>query len=220
MRSTFAALALPALALPALALAALSPGTARGADSAAAPVEAGPVVQVGQPAPAFSLPDTTGALHSLASHAGKTVVLEWFNPDCPFVKHAYDTALLPALASTWTGQGVVWLRINSGAPGKQGHGAERNAQAIAAWSLAGPVLLDETGAVGQRYGAKTTPHLYVIDPAGALVYVGALDNAPLGKVDGAARVDYVADALGALGAGKAVDPSVTRPYGCSVKYPD
>ncbi|MCK6507717.1 redoxin domain-containing protein [Myxococcota bacterium] len=210
--------------LAALALACLLAGTARAADAPAAPVEAGPVAQVGQPAPAFTLPDTAGTAHSLAAHAGKTVVLEWFNPDCPFVKHAYDTGLLPGLAATWTGQGVVWLRINSGAPGKQGHGAPRNQQAIDAWSLQGPVLLDETGAVGQRYGAKTTPHLYVIDPAGTLVYAGALDNAPLGKVDGAvdgtARIDYVHAALGALGAGKAIDPSLTRPYGCSVKYPD
>ena len=179
-----------------------------------------PAVQVGQPAPPFSLPDTTGQVHALADLRGRTVVLEWFNPDCPFVKHAYDSGLLPGLVSTWTGQGVAWLRINSGAPGKQGAGADRSAQAMAAWSMAGPVLIDESGAVGQRYGARTTPQMFVVDPAGTLVYAGALDDAPLGRVDGDTRTDYVGAALSALAAGQAVGTPTTRPYGCSVKYAD
>jgi hypothetical protein len=191
------------------------------ASFAAAPIEAGPVLSPGQPAATFVLPDTTGKTHDLAALKGKTVVLEWFNPDCPFVKYAYDgQGPIPALVSRWQGESLVWLRINSGAPGKQGAGAERNSKAIADWSMSGPVLLDETGAVGKRYGAKTTPQLVVIDPAGTVVYNGGLDNAPMGKPEGASRLDYVDGALTSLAAGKPVDPASTRPYGCSVKYPD
>lgn len=189
--------------------------------TAASPIEAGPVLVPGQPAATFVLPDTSGKTHDLAALKGKTVVLEWFNPDCPFVKYAYgEQGPIPALERRWQGESLVWLRINSGAPGKQGAGAPRNAQAIADWSLNGPVLLDETGAVGKRYGAKTTPQMVVIDPTGVVVYNGALDNAPMGKAETAARLDYVDGALTSLAAGEDVDPASTRPYGCSVKYPD
>ncbi|MCB9777169.1 MAG: redoxin domain-containing protein [Alphaproteobacteria bacterium] len=181
-----------------------------------APVAPGDPVQVGQPAPDFTLPTSAGGTDSLAAHAG-IVVLEWFNPDCPYVVHAYEQGVLPPLAAKWVGQGVTWLRINSGAPGKQGHGAERNAKAVADWGLHAPVLLDESGAVGQRYGARTTPHLFIVSD-GVVVFAGGLDNAPRGEVDGDVRKDYVDDALTAVKAGQPVPAPTPRQYGCSVKY--
>jgi peroxiredoxin len=144
-----------------------------------------PAAKVGEPAPAFSLPDLDGKQVSLADFAGKTVVLEWFNPDCPFVKYAHDgDGPLASLANEQTKAGVVWLAINSGASGKQGAGAERSKQAKAEWKLEHPILIDEDGKVGHLYGAQTTPHMFVIDAGGKLVYAGALDNAPLGRVEG------------------------------------
>jgi peroxiredoxin len=113
-------------------------------------------------------------------------VLEWFNPDCPFVKYAHgEGGPLESLANELTKKdGIVWLAINSGAPGKEGAGVERNKQAQAEWKLEHPILIDEDGKVGHTYGAQTTPHMFVIDPAGKLIYAGALDNAPLGRVEG------------------------------------
>jgi peroxiredoxin len=141
--------------------------------------------KVGEPAPGFTLPSVAGESISLADYAGKTVVLEWFNPDCPFVKYAHDAGgPLASLANEQTKAGIVWLAINSGAPGKQGAGVERNKQAQVDWKLEHPILIDEDGKVGRTYGAQTTPHMYVIDPAGKLIYAGALDNAPLGRVEG------------------------------------
>jgi peroxiredoxin len=144
-----------------------------------------PAAKVGEPAPAFTLPSVAGESISLADYAGKTVVLEWFNPDCPFVKYAHDAGgPLASLANEQTKAGVVWLAINSGAAGNQGAGVERNKQAQVDWKLEHPILIDEDGKVGHTYGAQTTPHMYVIDPSGKLIYAGALDNAPLGRVDG------------------------------------
>lgn len=144
-----------------------------------------PTAKVGEPAPAFTLPSVSGEQVSLADYAGKTVVLEWFNPDCPFVKYAHESGgPLATLGNEQTKAGIVWLAINSGAPGKQGAGAERNKQAQTDWKLEHPILIDEDGKVGHTYGAQTTPHMFVIDPAGKLIYAGALDNAPLGRVEG------------------------------------
>jgi peroxiredoxin len=143
-----------------------------------------PSATIGEPAPGFSLPDLDGKTVSLADFAGKTVVLEWFNPDCPFVKYAHTEGPLAAMAVEQSEAGVVWLAINSGAPGKQGAGVERNREAAAEWKMSHPILLDEDGKVGHAYGATTTPHMFVIDGAGKLVYAGGLDNAPLGRVDG------------------------------------
>jgi peroxiredoxin len=140
--------------------------------------------KLGEPAPAFSLQDLEGKTVSLADFAGKTVVLEWFNPDCPFVKYAHGEGPLSTMAAEQTNLGVVWLAINSGAPGKQGHGAERNREAKAEWKLEHPILLDEDGKIGHAYGATSTPHMFVIDGEGKLIYAGGLDNAPLGRVDG------------------------------------
>jgi peroxiredoxin len=143
-----------------------------------------PTATLGDPAPAFSLPDLDGKTVSLADFAGKTVVLEWFNPDCPFVKYAHGEGPLATLAAEQTKGGVVWIAINSGAAGKQGTGVERNREAAKEWKLEHPILLDEDGKVGHAYGATSTPHMFVIDAGGKLVYAGGLDNAPLGRVDG------------------------------------
>jgi peroxiredoxin len=172
----------------------------------------------GTPAPDFTLPDLDGKPVSLASFRGKTVVLEWFNPGCPFVRYSHGEGPLKDLAKKHTASGVVWLAINSGSPGKQGAGAEVNKKASQEWSMAHPVLIDETGATGKAYDAKTTPHMYVIDPKGQLVYRGALDNAPLGKVPAEGLVNYVDKALAAVAAGKPVEVAETKSYGCSVKY--
>ena len=183
-------------------------------------VDPAAVAAVGQPAPDFTLAAADGSTVKLSDFKGKRVVLEWFNPECPFVKAAHDTGPLKDLAGRTTATGVVWLAINSGAPGKQGHGAERNKQAAGEWKLAHPILLDETGAVGKAYGATNTPHLYLIDDKGVLVYRGGLDNAPMGTPDppDSPRVAHLEDALAAITAGKTVAAPETRAWGCSVKY--
>jgi peroxiredoxin len=140
--------------------------------------------KVGEPAPAFTLSNLEGEEVSLADFAGKVVVLEWFNPDCPFVKYAHGEGPLATLAKEQSEAGVVWLAINSGAPGKQGADAERNEQAKAEWKIEHPILIDADGKVGHSYGAKTTPHMFIVDAEGKLVYAGSLDNAPLGRVEG------------------------------------
>jgi hypothetical protein len=146
--------------------------------------DAAATAKLGEAAPAFSLPDLEGKTVNLSDFAGKTVVLEWFNPDCPFVKYAHgEDGPLRTLAKDRSGE-VVWLAINSGAPGKQGAGAERNREATKEYAIEHPILLDESGSVGQAYGATNTPHMFVIDGSGKLVYAGALDNAPMGKVKG------------------------------------
>lgn len=184
--------------------------------------------QLGKPAPDFALPDTEGKVHKLSALKGKTVVLEWFNPDCPFVKSARGKGPLSTLPKERSSDKLVWLSINSGAPGKQGHGVDRNRAAIGEYAIGNPVLLDESGLVGRAYGAAKTPHMFVIDPKGVLVYRGGLDNAPMGVVDDTrprpksaakgALARYVADALDALGRGEPIELADTPAYGCSVKY--
>ncbi|MEM9491481.1 MAG: redoxin domain-containing protein [Myxococcota bacterium] len=174
-------------------------------------------------APDFTLKDLNGNDVSLAKFKGKTVVLEWFNPGCPFVKYAYDKGPLKDMAARVAGDAngnVVWLAINSGGPGKQGHGLDMNKQAAAQWEIAHPILIDESGTVGKAYGAEKTPHIFIVDPAGQLVYRGALDNAPIGEVrdEGGTFINYVEGALNALAAGSPVSPAETKAYGCSVKY--
>ncbi len=174
---------------------------------------------VGQPAPAFSLPATDGATVSLAQYAGKTVVLEWFNPDCPFVVYTHGSSgPLATQPKRVMDSGVVWLAVNSGAPGKQGADKARNVSARTEYGMTYPVLLDATGTVGKAYGATNTPQLYVVDPKGTLVYAGALDNAPLGTVESGAPVNYVDAALTDLAAGRPVATPTKKAYGCSVKY--
>ncbi|MGI8560807.1 MAG: thioredoxin family protein [Luteimonas sp.] len=177
--------------------------------------------KVGQPAPALKLVDSTGNTRSLAEFAGKTVVLEWTNHECPFVKKHYGAGNMQAQQRDATADGVVWLSINSSAPGKQGHvdgdGAERiRGQARAAQTA---YLLDPSGTAGRAYGAKTTPHMYVIDPKGVLRYAGAIDSIPSSDTaDIKKATQYVPQALAQLAAGQPVSDTVTRPYGCSVKY--
>jgi peroxiredoxin len=172
--------------------------------------------EVGAPAPDFELPDTDGNITRLSSFRGKVVVLEWFNPDCPFVVHAHGkkgplTEQVPrALAD-----GVVWLAVNSGAPGKQGAGLARNIAARSQYGMTYPVLLDPTGEVGRRYGAITTPHMFVVDAEGSLVYAGGLDGAPFGRGN---KNNFVDAALVDLKAGTKPQRSRSKPYGCSVKY--
>lgn len=177
--------------------------------------------KLGAPAPDFELPDLDGKLVKLSSFRGKTVVLEWFNPGCPFVKASHTKGSLIDTAARHEKNGVVWLAINSGAKGKQGHGVEANREGKQRFNLAHPVLLDETGAVGRAYAAARTPHMYVIDPKGALVYRGAIDNSPDGEVDspaGGKLVNYVDAAVADVAAGKPVATPETEAYGCSVKY--
>jgi len=174
---------------------------------------------VGKPAPDFSLKDLDGKPVKLSDYKDKVVVLEWFNPNCPFVAaaHGKDGALrdLPSKAAA---DGVVWLTINSSAAGQEGAGVEANKKMRDEWKISNPVLLDESGTVGRAYGAKSTPHMFVIDAKGVLAYSGALDNAPQGKVEGDKKVNHVEAAIAELKAGKPVTNKETKPYGCPVKY--
>jgi len=174
----------------------------------------------GETAPAFTLTDTDGFEHTLSDYlaAGRTVVLEWFNPDCPFIKkhHIVHRTMNETYAAT--GDDVVWLCINSSAPGKQGAGLKRNRKARKEYAMPYPVLLDADGAVGRLYGAKTTPHMFVVTPDGAVAYAGAIDDDR--SADRLGGTNHVAAALSAMAAGEAVPVAETRPYGCSVKYGD
>ncbi|MEZ4648016.1 MAG: redoxin domain-containing protein [Candidatus Eisenbacteria bacterium] len=173
--------------------------------------------EVGEQAPEFVLTDTDGHAHKLSDYKGKVVVLEWFNPDCPFVKkhHLNNKSMAEAYKSV-QGDDVVWLAINSGAAGKQGAGLDRNREARKEYGIAYPVLLDATGIVGHAYGAKNTPHMFVIDKAGKLAYVGAIDDNASPDVLG--EVNYVVQTVGHLRKGESVTMNQTKPYGCSVKY--
>lgn len=178
-------------------------------------------VQPGDTAPDFSLKDLQGQKHSLADYKGKFVVLEWNNPECPFVRAHYDSGNMPKLQQEERSKGVVWLTINSAAAGRQGDMPSAQLEKFLQDEHADPTayLRDPDGTVGHLYGAKTTPDMYVIDPGGKLVYEGAIDNKPTtdpGEV--ASASNYVRAALDQSTAGKAVAIATTRPYGCSVKY--
>jgi peroxiredoxin len=202
-----------------------SPNSAAPAAPAAVPTAA---AELGKPAPDFTLADVEGKPVTLSALKGKTVVLEWFNPDCPFVKHARGEGELKTMASKVMGDDLVWLSINSSAPGKQGHGLERNRAAIAEYKFTNPLLLDETGVVGKSYGAQKTPHLFIVSKDGNLIYRGSADNAPIGKVDPerprlpdskeGELINYVKAALDDANAAKALRLPETPVYGCSVKY--
>ena len=169
----------------------------------------------------FALTDMAGKTVRLSDYKGKTVVLEWNNPGCPFVQKHYDSGNMQRTQAAARADGAVWLTINSGAPGKQGHMTGAEARAFVAKAKATPTdyLLDPRGVVGQGYGAKTTPHMYIIDGAGKLVYQGGIDDKPTANPgDIAGARNHVLAALGELKAGKPVSVAETRPYGCSVKY--
>lgn len=178
-------------------------------------------VSVNQPAPDFTAVDSNGKEHRLSDFKGKTVVLEWTNHDCPYVRKHYDSGNMQALQKTATGKGIVWLSIISSAPGKQGHvsGAEANRLTSSRNAAPTAVLLDESGEIGRLYGAKTTPHMYIIDEGGELVYMGGIDSISSTDTNDIARAtNYVDAALNALSSGQPIEDAVTRPYGCSVKY--
>ena len=192
------------------------------APPAATAVEASvPGAAVGQTAPDFSLPDLDGKSVKLSEHKGKLVVLEWFNPSCPFVKASHTKGSLVDTAQRLTEGGVVFLAINSGAEGKPGSGKEANQAAKRNFGMAHPVLLDEDGKVGHLYGAAKTPHIFVIDEGGTLVYRGAVDNSPDGEgqsAEGGQLVSYLEQAVSALQENRPVSVPETKAYGCSVKY--
>jgi peroxiredoxin len=189
-----------------------------------APVTAAPAKElaaVGEPAPDFALKDLDGNEVRLSSFKGKTVVLEWFNPECPFVELSHTKGSLKGAAKRHAREGVVWLAINSGAPGRNGYGADANRAAAKRYGMEHPILLDETGQVGKRYGATNTPHMFVVDEAGTLVYRGAVDNSPDGEGEspsGGELVSYVEEALAAAKNGEAPRTAETKAYGCGVKY--
>jgi len=176
----------------------------------------------GQPAPAFAVRDSDGKAVSLAALRGKTVVLEWTNEGCPFVHHMYASGVMQGLQKQASAEGVVWLTVVSSAPGQQGY---LTAPEVGSWKArfgAAPahVLLDPAGALGHAYDARTTPDMFVIDPAGKLVYAGAIDDNPsTNPADARTAKNYVTLALADLRSGKPVSPAVTKSYGCSVKYP-
>lgn len=191
------------------ALIGLSAGSMRGA------------AEVGQAAPDFKLTDLGGQLRQLSDYKGRTVVLEWVNPECPFVQKHYGSGNIPRLQKSATADGVVWLTINSGHPGAEGDYAAPQAAAWLKQMGAAPTAYcrDQDGKVGRLYGAKTSPHIFVITPDGKLLYEGAIDSIRSANVDDIARAkNYVTVALAAVKAGKPMAPAATQPYGCSVKY--
>ncbi len=177
--------------------------------------------QIGKPAPNFKLNNANGEVVTLSSFKGKTVVLEWNNPECPFVQKHYESGNMQKTQAAALAGGAVWLSINSSAPGNQGHMSAAQAKAVVAEQKARPsaYLLDPTGVVGKGYDAKTTPHIYVINQAGTLVYNGGIDDKPTKYKDDIKNArNHVLAALGELKAGKPVSVPASRPYGCAVKY--
>lgn len=177
----------------------------------------------GETAPDFTLKGLNPKMKDvkLSSFKGKTVVLEWLNHGCPFVRKHYDSGNMQSLQTKYTGQNVIWLSVISSAEGKQGYVDEKGAlkDKMDNKSAATDILLDPTGKVGQLYGAKTTPHMFIIDKAGTLVYQGAIDDQPdtdKGSIPSAKN--YVVVALEELAAGKKITTHTTKSYGCSVKY--
>ncbi|WP_432767456.1 thioredoxin family protein [Roseateles cavernae] len=176
---------------------------------------------VGQPAPAFSISDSQGKTVSLADYKGKHVVLEWVNPGCPFVKKHYDSGNMPATQKSAADKGVVWLAVSSTAKSASDYLPPPQLEAWLTSKQAVPkaTLMDDDGKLGRAYGARTTPHLYVIDPAGTLVYAGAIDSKPTANpADIKTATNYVSQALGEVLAGKPVSRPNSTAYGCTIKY--
>ena len=177
--------------------------------------------EIGKPAPDFTLPDSMGKNHTLSDYAGKIVVLEWLNHGCPFVRKHYDSGNMQKLQKMAKDKGVVWFSVISSAPGKQGYATPEQANETAKEKKAVPtaILLDPEGTIGKMYDAKTTPHMYIIDKDGKLVYNGGIDDIRSTNIDDIAKAkNYVLLALGELQAGKEVSVKTSQPYGCSVKY--
>jgi peroxiredoxin len=177
--------------------------------------------KVGEAAPDFTATDSNGQPQKLSSYRGKYVVLEWHNQGCPYTRKHYETGNMQKLQKEWTTKGVVWLSVISSAPGKQGYvtASEENDYLKRTNSAPTAVLLDPKGDLGRMYGAKTTPHMYIIDPQGMLIYNGAIDDRPTSdQADVAGAKNYVSQALDEATSGKAVSTASTTPYGCTVKY--
>ncbi|MET0984445.1 MAG: redoxin domain-containing protein [Steroidobacteraceae bacterium] len=177
--------------------------------------------EIGAPAPTFSATDAKGKPVDLASFKGKTVVLEWTNHECPFVKKHYESGNMPELQKEAVDQGVVWLQVISSAPGQQGYVDGPTALKLNSDRSAAPseVLLDPEGKVGKLYGAQTTPHIFIIDAKGQLVYKGGIDSIASNKKEDIAKAEnYVSTSLAAIASGKKIANPSTKPYGCSVKY--
>ncbi len=175
-------------------------------------------VAVGDIAPDFTLTGTDGKTYTLSewTKKGNIVVLEWFNAECPFcVKHGKE-GTIKKIVSDYADKGVVVLGINSGGKGKQGHG--KDGWAVKEWKLNYPILNDETGATGKAYGAKTTPHMFIVGKDGKIAYMGAIDNNKGGDKAEGEIVNYVRNALDQIIKGETVTEPSTKPYGCSVKY--
>ena len=178
-------------------------------------------VESGEAAPEFNLKDSKGNFQKLSTYAGKFIVLEWMNPECPFIKKHYSRGNMQSLQKEYTGKGVIWLSIISSAPGKQGYCTAPQAEANRKDQNASPtaVLLDPSGEVGQKYGAKTTPHIFIINPEGKVIYAGAIDSIRSANPADCSKADnYVRETLDAAMAGKPVPHPSTQPYGCGVKY--
>jgi hypothetical protein len=178
-------------------------------------------VAPGIAAPDFKGTDSNGVQHSLSEYRGKYVVLEWANQGCPYDRKHYLSGHIESQQRDWTAKGVVWLSVISSAPGEQGYvtPSEENTYLKTMHAAPTAALLDPTGAIGRLYEAKTTPHIFVIDPTGKLIYQGALDNKPTtDQADLKGADNYLNDALNASMSGKPVAVQSTRPYGCSVKY--
>lgn len=176
---------------------------------------------VGQPSPAFSATSSNGNTVSLSDFQGKFVVLEWTNDGCPFVKKHYSSGNMQSLQQQATDDGAVWLSVISSAPGKQGHVDAAQADELTKTRGAHPahVLLDPSGDIGRLYGAKTTPHMFIVDPKGTLVYAGGIDSiASSDPADIAKAKPYVKTALAEAMGGKPISEPITKPYGCNVKY--
>jgi hypothetical protein len=177
--------------------------------------------QVGQAAPDFTLTDINGNKHSLTEFKGKTVVLEWVNPTCPFVQKHYGSGNMPDTQKTAEAGGAVWLTINSGHPGAEGDFDKAQVEAWLKKTGASPTAYfrDQDGTVGKLYDARTTPHMFIVNPQGTLVYAGGIDDIASTKTEDLAKANnYVKAALADMKAGKPVHTATSRPYGCSVKY--
>jgi peroxiredoxin len=176
---------------------------------------------VGQPAPAFSAIDAAGKPVSLADYKGKHVVLEWVNPGCPYVQKHYNSGNMPATQKAAVAQGVAWLTISSTAKDASDY---RPPAELASWirgkqGMPTATVMDDDGKIGRAYGARVTPHMYIVDPQGKLVYAGAIDSKPSSNpADIATATNYVSQGIGELTGGKPLSLATTRAYGCSIKY--
>ena len=219
----YVAIAVAALVIVLIAHAATVGPAALGFAGTDSQGNAGHVARVGSAAPEFTGKDSQGRTISLDEYRGKYVVLEWTNRDCPYTEKQYNSGNMQALQQEWTAKGVVWLTVLSSAQGEQGYltAAEENAQLAHVHAHPTAAILDPSGEIGRLYGAKTTPHMFVIDAQGRLIYDGAIDDKPTTDVaDVKGAKNYVTAALTEAMTGHAVEVASTRPYGCSVKYAD